>query len=326
MSAIMNAQPVPMPSPQETAITQPGGNISAQIVTQSTPTSAQAATQNAQVSTHPGTGNVTHNTNGISGTPTTDLGEATVAAIGIMPFMIAELPRITLTVMDKIHGLEKRISKLARDMVRDELDMTKDPEPGYRELTDAIAHGWDESAEEEMIGLLPQEAQLPALTCAKAIVDFIGSEIPKSAQVSIIKTTSLQVSDVDWWKFLDLYQLACDPLYVFQLMYTGALLPSHVAAFHTMWPTMSVAIDAHIQNAVTNELAKSQAYELPLTVEFGVTTWFGQPIDAVPYQDAYVQQAALNASKPNPSQSAVDPLAKDAQSAAQSAAYGQLGK
>jgi hypothetical protein len=107
---------------------------------------------------------------------------------------------------------------------------------------------------------------------------------------------------VSVWKFFSALEVLNDPLRVFPLIATGAILKSQVDAMREIYPTLSKEIDAAVYQAIAKKSAASgvrNPFRLPPRAELGVAVWLGRRI--VPHQPPKKPDAPPGPGSPPPS-------------------------
>jgi hypothetical protein len=100
---------------------------------------------------------------------------------------------------------------------------------------------------------------------------------PISQYQTIAGSTNLQPTDMKKFKFKSVLEMVNEPLRVFELMSTGALLKSQAHAVRTVYPTLSACIDAALMNETVSAKAAKASFELPPRAEYGVKNWLQKP-------------------------------------------------
>lgn len=253
-----------------------------------------------------------------------DPGEAALAVIGVRAVISRKVGRVTAAQRKDIVSLPSRLYRLASKLCNGGLDAPAIDVPTYAPLLDDLSEPFNVTQVERMVARLPAEAQLPFMTAGKRAFDFLQAAIPRSVTRSVAGARNAAVPDIEYFRFLFKLCVLDDPLLVFSLAANGSLLASQVAAVRVIYPTLASAIDAAIQESVVDDLTVKKSFELPYEAEIGVRVWFGNPVNALPYQESYIAPDKVR--KPQPTSSDETALSKESLSSAQSALYGQLGK
>ncbi len=252
-----------------------------------------------------------------------DPGEIIVAVIGVRRTIERSERRITMSQINEIGDFSLKLSRLAMKLCNGTLpEKDETPIGDYDQLLVDLTTPFDEKAIEKALGSMPSdaEAQLSALTVSKKIYDLLAGVLPKSVYQSTTHAINLAISEPQWWQFQEAFEILDKPMTVFNDMATGELLPSMVVCMRECYPTVSKAIDAAIDNAVSTAIGRNASFELPEHTEFGVSNWFGIPIDVAPYQASYTTLAASRNTQPSPSTAQKSPESASSMTAAQNAA------
>lgn len=206
--------------------------------------------------------------------------EAAMAVIGLRTIISRKVERITRPTLERIDGIGREVQRLARQMVHDQLTETFYSDLNYRATLADLSRGFDLTQVTEMADAFPPEFRDVghALTLgASQVIQELSKLIPTSVYQTVAGPTSLLPDDVKVWKFVSILEVLDNPLMVFPLMNTGALLKSQANAVRLIYPTLSAAIDAAILDATVKAKAAKRSFELSPRAEVGVKAWMGQP-------------------------------------------------
>ena len=202
--------------------------------------------------------------------------ESCMAVIGLRAIISAKVEKITKPTLERIAGLEKEIGRLARDMVNDKLTETFYSDLNYRAMLRDLAHGVNLKQVQEMADQFPTEYRdaANAMTIAASqVIKTLSGMIPTSVYTTVAGPTTLLPDDMKLWKFVSILEVLDNPLLVFPLMNTGALLRSQATAVRQLYPTLSAAIDSAILGATIKAKAARKSFELAPRAEVGVKNW-----------------------------------------------------
>ncbi len=205
--------------------------------------------------------------------------EACLAVIGLRTIISHKVERITRPTLDRIDGIGKEITRLARDTVNDRLEETWYSDLNYKATLADLARGVDLDQVQAMADEFPTEFRAVghALTIfASQVIQELQGMIPTSVYMTVSGSTSLLPDDVKLWKFVSILEVLDNPMMVFPLMSTGALLRSQSHAVRVVYPTLSAAIDAALFDATIKAKTAKKSFELPVRTETGVKAWMGQ--------------------------------------------------
>ena len=202
--------------------------------------------------------------------------ESCLAVIGLRTGISDKVERITKPTLERIAGFEKEIGRLARDLVNNKLTETFYSDLNYRAMLRQLAHGVNLKQVQEMADQFPDEYRdaAHAMTIAASqVIKTLSGMIPTSVYTTVAGPTTLLPDDMKIWKFVSILEVLDNPLMVFPLMNTGALLRSQATAVRQLYPTMSEAIDAAILDATIKAKAAKKSFELAPRAEVGVKNW-----------------------------------------------------
>lgn len=221
-------------------------------------------------------------------------GELALACIGLSPIIRGEMPKIGLGRLDDMGNIPKEITRLAGKMADGELAYQPySHEHKYTTLLNRITNPLQQQELDAILAKFPIEAgDIGAafqIVVQEALRD-LKAIFPLSVYRTFAGPKNIEPNADVVFQFLNRLDVVNDPLRVFPLIATGALLKSQSAIVHQIYPTLSEYIDQEIHRAVAKRRAASpisKPYELPPRAEIGVATWKGQ-------------KAAYRPPKPNP--------------------------
>ena len=260
-------------------------------------------------------------------TPDIDPVEATMAVIGLRTIISKEVERITKGTLTQVANLGKKVAQQSRALVNDELEETFYSDLNYRAMLHDLAEGVDLGQVQEMAERFPPEFQdlgMALATQAAQIVQALEGMVPKSLYQTATGLQNLAPPDVEVWKFVSILEVLDDPLLVFPLMSTGALLRSQAQAVRTLYPILCSAIDAALFDAALKAKQKRKSFELSPRAEHGVRVWAMSRPPESPEEAQRQQEIKDQHSKRIQASQAVAQKAKDDQ--AQRKAASQAGK
>ncbi len=202
--------------------------------------------------------------------------EATLAVIGLRTIISDKVERITKPTLDRIDGLEKEIKRLSRDLVNDKLTETFYSDLNYRAMLRQLANGVNLQQVQAMADQFPTEYRdvANAMTIsASHVIQTLSGMIPTSVYTTVAGPTTLLPDDMKLWSFVSILEVLDNPLMVFPLMNTGALLRSQATAVRQLYPTLSGEIDAAILDSTIKAKANRKSFELSPRAEVGVKNW-----------------------------------------------------
>jgi hypothetical protein len=216
-------------------------------------------------------------------------GELALACIGLSPIIKGEMPKIGLGKLNDMGNIPKEIAKLAGKLADGEL--TYQPyahEHSYKTLLARITDPLKQHEVDDLIAKFHVEAGDIAMAFAVAVQQALA-DLKAIFPVSVYKTyagpKNIEPNADVVFQFLNRLDVINDPLRVFPLIATGAILKTQVEIVREVYPTLSREIDAQIAAAVVKRRASSPAskpYQLPPRAEIGVAKWQGRKAEFRP--------------------------------------------
>lgn len=218
-----------------------------------------------------------------------DPGELALATIGVSAIIDGDIPRMGIERQREALSIPNKLQKLAADVVDGDIKRPPMPRPhSYRKLLDHFAAGLQPDQVQSMIAAFPHDASEMSssfLLCAQAALQHLQKLFPMSVYSTFTGPQNLTPDDVSVWRFFSQLEVLDDPLRVFPLIATGAILKSQVDGMREIYPTLSKEIDSAIYAAIAKRSAKapqSKPFRLPPRAELGVAVWLGRRL--VPHQ------------------------------------------
>lgn len=212
--------------------------------------------------------------------PPIEPAEAALAVIGIRPVISRNVERITKSKLAEMDNLPKEITRLAKSLCRDGMAETPIERINYRPMLKQLSEGIKPDQLEEMTAAFPPGFHNLAgafLAFALQLIQQLQQMLPKSVFQTLAGYTNLVPSDVAVWRFANILAVLDNPLSVFSLMGTGALLKSQVGAMRLVYPSLTAAIDAAIDEAKLDEQGVKKNWQFAPRAEIGVKVWTGTP-------------------------------------------------
>lgn len=226
-------------------------------------------------------------------------GELALATIGVSAIIDGNVPKMGIERQREALSIPNKLVKLAGDVVDGEIKRPPMPRAhSYRKLLDHFATALDQESKalkpqhiQALIDAFPHDASDMSgafVLCAQAALQHLQKLFPMSVYSTFTGPQNLTPDDVSVWTFFSQLEVLNDPLLVFPLIATGALLKSQVLGMREIYPTLSDEIDTAVNGAIAKESAKSITaagvvrFRLPPRAELGVATWLGRR--TVPHQ------------------------------------------
>jgi hypothetical protein len=212
--------------------------------------------------------------------PPIDPGEAALVVIGLSNVITRDVPKIGVGKLEEIGNVGKRVTALGRELVAGELQGKKVPrEHGYRALLDRLKRGLSPDEIHELTTKFPADASDvsgPFLVAVQQAMTHLDAIFPVSEYVTFTGPRNMTPPEDAIFTFLLQYMVLSDPLSVFNLMATGALLRSQAATVTQFFPTLAPNITAAVDAAVVREVAThGQSWRVPPRAAIGIANWKG---------------------------------------------------
>ena len=211
--------------------------------------------------------------------PTIAPAEALLATIGIKPVVSREVEKVHLYQLREAMALDKTVAKKATALVNGELEDEYADTIDYKAVLADLAKGFQAKQAQQMIAAFPGKYRsLGAgfIMLATSLATELQKMYPISQYATVMGTTNERPSDLKFWQFVNILEVLNDPLMVFPLMASGALLRKQGQAVRLVYPTLSSAIDNCLFQASVAAKTAKKSHELEPRAEIGVKAWFGQ--------------------------------------------------
>lgn len=205
--------------------------------------------------------------------------ESLLVTVGLRSIVTKKVERFTKAKLDRMRTLPNEIQRLARDTINNKLTEGFYSDLNYRSMLKDLARGVDMHQVQDMIEGFPPEYQAVGnalMIMASQTIAELAKQIPTSSYQTVAGLTTLLPDDLKLWRFVSILEVLDNPLEVFPLIATGALLRSQAAAVRQLYPTISAHIDAWLLDATIKAKAKVKSFELAPRAEIGVRAWMGQ--------------------------------------------------
>lgn len=221
--------------------------------------------------------------------------EALLAIIGIKPVVSREVEKVYLYQLREAMALGKTVTKKAKDLVNGDLEDTYADTIDYKAVLKDLAKGFQIRQVQQMLAAFPGKYRSLGAgfaMLASSLATELQKMYPISTYATVSGSTNEAPTDLKLWSFVNLLEVLNDPLMVFPLMASGALLRKQGQAIRLVYPTLSAAIDAALFQATVSAKAGKKSFELDSRAEIGVKAWFGQsPIPTELLQHAQANHA-----------------------------------
>ena len=252
-----------------------------------------------------------------------DLGESILAVVTLTPILKAEMPRVGVGLQREILDLPKHITSLAKQLVANTLDeKLRMPRPwSYRQLYEMLTQPIPEATLAQVTKAFPEGADdgvAPLLFEVQSVFQHLANEFPVSDYQTYLGPKKIQPTSDKIWKWYSRYWVIGDPLQAFQLMQTGALLPSQAGALREYHPSLYEEFKGAILSAlVERSMRDGKFINLPPRADRGVATFLGKKIVK---QGSNVNAQKPDEAKPSAPGAPTPPVNESLQTAGQRAA------
>lgn len=218
--------------------------------------------------------------------PKLDLGELALAVVGVTALIDDDIPKMGKGRQEEALAIPGKAQKLARAILAEDAEHKYEPmsRPGsYRAMLERFKAGLQTGDVQKLVDAFPPEASDMSGSfqlVAQAAFQHMKELFPTTVVTSFLGPSNVTPDDGRVWKFFSQLQVLDNPLRVFNLIETAALLRSQVAAVRTIYPTLSKLFDAAIYEAMGLAKVAKQSYRMPPRTEQGLSTWFGRRIVA----------------------------------------------
>lgn len=204
-----------------------------------------------------------------------DASEAALAVVGVCR-VLDGWKYYTVEQRERADGLEDRVSRAAAGVVNGTFTAPPAGDHDYDATLKKLAAGWDDGRLTEVIHACDDRAIGTAFAMhAKDAIDKLHAAYPVSVYPRVTGAINLPPPATKQFQIAGLVCLVDEPMRVFGLMADGGLLRSEAKFFRDVYPTLSLAIDSALLEAVVAAKNRSASFELSERAEYGVSAWFG---------------------------------------------------
>lgn len=234
--------------------------------------------------------------------PEIDPVEALLLEVGVDAIISRAVERISPARLRSAAKLPDQIRALSRKLIKGKLEPSiPRSDLDWRKAVTELAAGWDPEQVMAMCRQFPREYQVAASALvikSMALVKELAAGLPLQQYQTFTGAKDLIPADAHIFKFACVLEVVRDPLVVFPLMASGALLRIQANAVRETYPTISAAIDAALFQATLAAKAVKKSFELPTRAEYGVRNWMGQaPVPQPALKQSQANVANMNARK-----------------------------
>jgi hypothetical protein len=213
--------------------------------------------------------------------PKIEPGEMIFVVTGITPVMKGEHPKITQKLLEEVARLPKTIKELAEQCLGS-IKYRSSPVPSYDEQLAYFNAPLDPGYVQDIVSKFPDEAMefaVPYSLIVQSAVEHLRTEFPRSTYETFVGPRPLTPDDLRVWKFNARLDMLDDPLKLFALVSTGALLKSQVEPLDEILPTFLAACKAALKDALIDRIAANPKYLVPPRIELASSVLTGRKVD-----------------------------------------------
>jgi hypothetical protein len=214
--------------------------------------------------------------------PKVDPGELALAVVGVTALIDGDPPKMGKGRQDEAYAIPDKAVREARHVFDQKREHKYTPlkrHGSYRAMLDRFTKGLQSTDVYDFIGMFPPEASEMAgafqLTAQNAF-EHMKQMFPTTTVTGFLGPANITPDDVRVWRFFSQLEVLDDPLRVFNLIESAALLKSQVDAARAIYPTLTKLFDAALYEAMGLEKAAKQSYRIPPRTEQGLSVWFGR--------------------------------------------------
>ena len=215
---------------------------------------------------------------------TIEIGEATLAVVGLSNVIAGEMPRMGIEKQREVLGLGKKIDALAEDFVYDRLPRKlKVPRPfTYRQLLDKFSKPIPESAVTDMLSKFPPDATDAALSFMSTLTQaykHVADMLPVASYNTYLGPKRIMPTSDKTTEFFLMLWVIDDPTICFQLMQCGGLQVEQVTAVKEFFPSLySYMLKAILDALISRNHSEATFMNLPPRADRGLATFKQQRI------------------------------------------------
>jgi hypothetical protein len=218
---------------------------------------------------------------------TIELGEATLAVLGMTNVLRGDIPRIGVGVQKEILGIGKKIDALADDFVWDRLPKRLSmPRPfTYRKLLETFTRPIPQATITTIVEQFPRDAMDIALSFQSSLQNaykHLSDMTPVADYDTYLGPKRIMPTSDKTFEFFNQYWVVDNPLIAFNLMQQGALIPEQATTLKEFFPSLYNHMTAALLNSLISRNTKEPSFlNLPPRADRGLATFKLQRI--VPY-------------------------------------------
>ncbi len=254
--------------------------------------------------------------------------EVALAVIGVRPIISKTVERIGASAVAEMVAYPKRIEKAAREVCRGELSGVPFGDFNYAKTLKDLSEGYDEEQVAEMVAKFPPSMHdLAAEFVVKAAqtVALLTDIFPRQVYEDLLGPKIGIPAELTIRRFVSVLDVIDDPMRLFPLMGSGALLSTQRETVTRIYPTISAGITESLRECAARELARVKSFQFTPNANIGIGTWVGKPqVNAQLARALAASAKELNEKTSSPQRpQRSSPLAKESMTNTQRSLYPQ---
>lgn len=205
-----------------------------------------------------------------------EIGEATLATIPMTTILKGDMPKIGIGVQKEITNIDKRIDKLAKQFVADELPKELSvPRPFvYEKLAERFSKPLTQLEEKDIMDKFPPNTMEGAISFKStfdAAYNGLAEMVPYSEVATYLGPKNILPTSDKLLTFWLQYWVIDEPMVAFQLMQMGAIIPEQVESIKKFYPSLYNYMKVATLNALTErKIRESSFMNLPPRADRGL--------------------------------------------------------
>lgn len=208
-------------------------------------------------------------------------GEIILSIVGISSVINGQIPRWTLDKMREFDNFKTKIDELAADSISGSIKLGTLPrEHNYEETLGRIKAGMKQSDYDAVYYKFPEQFHQMAADFIVTLQNswaHLAEIFPISEYLTFMGPVNLTPTGEKTWEFFNKLLVLNNPLSVYMLISSGAMLPSQAEAVKEFFPTLSENITQSLYAAIaTKKATDGDKFRMPERVSWGLANWLGR--------------------------------------------------
>jgi hypothetical protein len=236
--------------------------------------------------------------------------DPTTIAPGELALVVLGLPKpgekprkVTIEQLEEMARLPKKIDQLARQAFASVIPYQAAKAPSYDEQLAHFNLPQDPAHVHDQVGRFPTEAHEIAVPYSALVAEadqYLRGIFPRSTYETFTGPRPLTPDDLRVWKFNGKLDVLGDPMKLFAMVSSGALLQSQVEPLEELLPTFLAYCKAALKDALTEKLTENPKYMVPPRVELSASVLTGRKVDVHGSPRPPPKEAPAPATEPSP--------------------------